>query len=74
MLDDPKVVARLVATSHELTRLHERATQEGWQARFLAVYEPTRRIVAEELLPAVAASVLEKAASLASQHQLPHLD
>lgn len=73
-LDDPKVVARLVATSHELARLHGRATREGWQARFLAVYEPTRKIVAEELLPAVAASVLEKAERLARQHQLPHLD
>lgn len=73
-LDDPKVVARLVATLHELVRLRGRATQEGWQARFLAVYEPTRRIVEEELLPAVSASVLEKAISLASRHQLPHLD
>jgi len=73
-LDDPKVVAKLVATSDELARLHGRATREGWQARFLAVYEPTRRIVAEELLPAVATSVLEKAASLASRHQLPPLD
>lgn len=73
-LDDPKVVARLVATCDELARLRGRATREGWQARFLAVYEPTRRIVAEELLPAVGASVLEKATGLARQHHLPHLD
>ncbi|MBI5790420.1 MAG: hypothetical protein HZA63_02985 [Rhodocyclales bacterium] len=73
-LDDPKVVARLVATSRELAHLRGRAMQEGWPARFLAVYEPTRRIIDEELLPAVGASVLERATGLAIQYPIPHLD
>ncbi|WP_298435741.1 hypothetical protein [Ottowia sp.] len=73
-LDDPKVVARLVATVRELTHLHARAVQEGWQARFLAIYEPTRRIIEKELLPAVAASVLDRATGFAIQYPIPHLD
>lgn len=73
-LDDPKVVARLVATSRELAHLRARAVQEGWQARFLTIYEPTRRIIEEELLPAVGASVLKRATDLATQYPIPHLD
>lgn len=73
-LDDVRVVAKLLATSRHLESTGVRAKKEGWWERYLAVYEPVRRILLKELLPAISAAVLAKAEKLVSLQVLPHLE
>ncbi|WP_187645089.1 hypothetical protein [Cupriavidus campinensis] len=73
-LDDVTVVARLVATYEELKRAHTRAVREGWSIRFRALYEPTLRILSDDILPAVSDSVMAHARSLANRWVLPRLE
>lgn len=64
ILDDPRVVARLVRTYNELSAARERAHLEGWWPRYEKYYLPTLRILESELLPAVSSSVLVAAEEL----------
>ncbi|MGO4761343.1 hypothetical protein AB4120_02285 [Cupriavidus sp. 2KB_3] len=73
-LDDVTVVARLVATYEELQRARARAVQEGWSIRFRALYEPTLRILGDDILPAVSDSVMARARGLANRWVLPRLE
>lgn len=73
-LDDIRVVAKLLASSRHLESTGARAKREGWWERYLAVYEPVRRILQKELLPAISPAVLAKAEKFVSQQVLPHLE
>lgn len=73
-LDDPKVVARLLAAFSALAQGKLRALAEGWQARYDQLYEPTRVILAEEILPSVSAAVRARAERLVTERHLPHLE
>jgi len=73
-LDNVRVVAKLLATAKYLEATGVRAKKEGWWARYCEVYEPTRRILGEELLPAVSDAVLAKAEKFISLEILPHLE
>lgn len=73
-LDNPNVVARLLAASSALAESRLRALAEGWQARYEMLYEPTRLILVEEILPAVSAAVRVRAEQLTTSRQIPHLE
>ena len=66
-LDDVMIVARLIGTQSSLADAKKRATREGWRVRFDALYEPTLRVLEDDLLPRVPEEVLEQAMSL-GQH------
>jgi len=73
-LDNLEVVARLLATDAVLRDAHSRAIREGWLARFQLLYEPTRRILTEEILPAVSATVRTRAARMMDLRVIPPLE
>lgn len=73
-LDDPRIVARLLATKAALEDAKKRSVIEGWWPRFRDAYEPTRVILEQELLPAVAPVVIERAAALPTPAALLHLE
>ncbi|MDR7332717.1 hypothetical protein [Roseateles asaccharophilus] len=73
-LDDATVVARLLATGRALDEARERSLKEGWWPRFKEAYEPTRLILQDELLPAVAPAIREKALSLPTAAAMLHLE
>lgn len=73
-LDDPMVVARLVATREELEATQLRASREGWLNRFEMLYAPTLRILILEILPAVHQSVRERASKIDARRFIPILE
>ena len=73
-LDDAQVVARLLATWRALGDARKRSLEEGWWPRFKEAYEPTRLILQDELLPAVAPAVRERAAALPTAAAMLHLE
>ncbi|MFG6464169.1 hypothetical protein ACG04Q_21550 [Roseateles sp. DXS20W] len=73
-LDNPQVVARLLAAFDALAEGRQRALAEGWQARYEMLYEPTRVILAEDILPAVSKAVRGRAEQLVKGRQIPHLE
>jgi hypothetical protein len=73
-LDDPKVVARLLATFLALSDARERSLKEGWWPRFKEAYEPTRLILQDELLPAIAPAVRAKASTMPTPADMLHLE
>lgn len=73
-LDDWRVVARLLASSEGLNQARARAQAEGWWERYRKLYEPTRRIIDEVLLPAVSSVVLERAKPLVRDMSVPYLE
>lgn len=73
-LDDARVVARLLATWRALADARERSLKEGWWPRYNEAYEPTRLILQNELLPAIAPTVRERASALLTPATLLHLE
>lgn len=73
-LDDARVVARLLATSRSLTDARQRSLKEGWWPRFKEAYEPTRLILEQDLLPAIAPAVRERALALPTPANLLYLE
>lgn len=73
-LDDPQVVARLMATSFALEDARKRAIAEGWWPRFELLYEETRQILCTEILPSVHPSVREVASSIDVKRLIPVLE
>ncbi|MEG0974534.1 MAG: hypothetical protein RSD57_10800 [Comamonas sp.] len=52
-VDDIEVVSRLLAAEKKLTLTLEKARSEGWLSRFKTLYEPTLRILRDQILPKV---------------------
>lgn len=73
-LDDVTVVARLLAAERHLNETKQRASIEGWNDRYMSIYEPSRRILVEDILPLVDSSVRAKSAALATYQAFPHLE
>ncbi|RFB67523.1 hypothetical protein DZB54_20385 [Herbaspirillum sp. 3R-3a1] len=73
-LDDIAVVAKLLKTLEQLKDTYARAINEGWLERFKIFYEPTQRILEQELLPHVSHQVLRSAQKIVSQNQIPYLE
>lgn len=73
-LDDPTVVAKMLATQKYLTALGERAIAEGWSRRFDALYRPTLTVIEQDLFPAISAAVKQTAQKIADDHPLPYLE
>ncbi|MFL9914121.1 hypothetical protein PQR75_01675 [Paraburkholderia fungorum] len=73
-LDDVVIVARLLAASSALEDARERATQEGWIARYEKLYEATRQILNNQILPAVGESVRTHALAKVDSRRIPRLE
>lgn len=74
VLDDPTVVARLMATSFALEETKKRAIAEGWWPRYDLLYEETRQILCDQILPAVHPSIRAVASSIDIQRLIPVLE
>lgn len=73
-LDNVSVIAKLITAMSALTQAEEKATTEGWKARFDAIYQPTLRTIQQELLPRVPETILKKAAAIADAFPVPFLE
>lgn len=73
-LDNPAVVARLLAASRVLEQTKARAIATGWWPRYAMLYEETRQILSTEILPAVHPSVLAVADTIDTQRLIPILE
>jgi hypothetical protein len=73
-VDDPVVVARLLATLSALEETRKLAFSAGWSQRYLALYEPTREILISQVLPAVHPAIKEIAMSLNVCQVVPPLE
>lgn len=73
-VDDPRVVARLLAASQGLAAARERAQSEGWWERYLAIYEPTRRILDDSILSLVDPAIREAAMQMVSTQPMLWLE
>ncbi|WIV98445.1 hypothetical protein [Kinneretia aquatilis] len=73
-LDDPKIVGKLLAAAEALESARSRSLEEGWWPRFDAMYESTRTVLANELLPAVDPVVRVKAGQFKAHHFIPWLE
>lgn len=74
VLDDIRVVTRLIKSSAELKSAHQRAMEEGWLERFNALYDGVQKIIDEELLARTNPLMIEKAKSLIGYISLPALE
>jgi len=74
VLDDIRVVARLIKSSTELKSARQRAMEEGWMERFNALYDGVQKIIDEELLARTNPMMIEKAKSLIGYISLPTLE
>ncbi|WP_155768276.1 site-specific integrase [Burkholderia vietnamiensis] len=73
-LDNVAVVAKLLAAHSALEEAHMRALNEGWIARFQLLYEPTRRILVDEILPSLSEGVRKRAKSIMDERIIPRLE
>lgn len=73
-VDDPDVVARLLAASTALEDAKNRAVSEGWWPRYALLYEPTREILETQLLPTIHPLIKDLAAKIAVSRFIPILD
>lgn len=73
-LDRPDIVAALIRSVDELTRLRSKAEREGWEQRFYQLYEPTLKVIQTKLLPFVSPRILEVAQNLVSARPFPPLE
>jgi hypothetical protein len=74
LLDDIQIVARLLSASAALEDARERALQEGWMERFVKLYEPTRQILAIQILPGVTEAIRKRAAASVDIRRIPRLE
>ncbi|AJX94242.1 phage integrase family protein [Burkholderia pseudomallei PB08298010] len=73
-LDDVRVVARLLESYNALNEARERATKERWLKRYNMLYENTRVIILQDILPAVHPKIIELAKTLVQSRLVPHLE
>lgn len=73
-MDNIDVVAKLLVAHSALEDAHRRALNEGWIARFNLLYEPTRRILADEILPVLSEGVRKRAKSIMDERIIPRLE
>ncbi|MFM0572030.1 hypothetical protein PQQ88_27315 [Paraburkholderia caledonica] len=73
-LDNPHVVARLLASFAALERARGRAESEGWMPRFNALYAIPHHVLSVELLPRVTDSTKAKALPLMRETAVPNLE
>jgi hypothetical protein len=73
-VNDPVIVARLLESLEALNDARERSIREGWFKRYQELYEPTREILASEIIPAIHESVLRVARTLALPRLVPFLE
>lgn len=73
-LDNIAVVAKLIAADNALQNAHDRALKEGWINRYQMVYGPTRRILTDEILPAISDDVRSRANQFVNVHLIPRLE
>ena len=73
-LDNVEVVSRLLASWRALIDARERALKESWIERYELLYEATRRILAEEIVPAIPPAVLDKANARLDVGLIPRLE
>lgn len=73
-LDDVRVVARLLESYNALNEAKERATRERWLKRYNLLYENTRIIILQDILPAVHPKIIELANTLVQSRLVPHLE
>lgn len=64
VLDDPKLVAKLICTAAHLRGEQKRAVAEGWGIRFDNLYAPTLKILEEEILPLLTTEMIALAQGL----------
>jgi hypothetical protein len=74
LLDDPKIIARILAAKAALEQAKERALRRGWMPRFFALYADTFEIINNEILPAITPPVMKQAAELAKMIKIPDLE
>jgi hypothetical protein len=74
ILDDTRIVARLLRARDELLAAKERSVVEGWWPRFETYYLPSLRILETEIFPAIAPDILAKAAAASVVESLPRLE
>lgn len=73
-LDDVLVVARLLSANLALKNARERAMQEGWMPRFMKLYEPTRQVLTNQILPAVTDAIRLRALEMVDNRRIPRLE
>lgn len=73
-LDDPKIIARILAAKTALEEAKERALRRGWMPRFNALYADTLEIINNEIIPAISPPVMKQAAELAKLMKIPDLE
>jgi hypothetical protein len=73
-LDNPNVVARLLATWAALERTRRRAEAQGWMQRFNALYAIPFQVLSMELLPRVSARTKAQALPLMRETVIPELE
>lgn len=73
-LDNVAVVAKLLAAHAALEDAHKRALNEGWEARFQSLYEVTRKVLVDEILPAVSHAIRERAELAMDVRLIPRLE
>lgn len=74
VLDDVKVITKLLAASSALNEAKSRAQAEGWWNRYAVMYEPTRLIIDNTLIPAVSPNLLQRARSSPETVRIPFLE
>lgn len=74
VLDDVRVVAKLLCTHKELLTAKINSEVEGWWPRFEVYYLPTLRILETELLPAISADILLQANAMNLRTSVPRLE
>jgi hypothetical protein len=73
-LDDVDVVAKLLSAADVLNEAKGRSLVEGWQKRYEAVYESSRRLIEETFLPAISQAILERAKLKVERRLIPRLE
>lgn len=73
-VDDPDVIARILAAKFSLEEARERSLLGGWSLRFNVLYAGTLQIIDNDILPSVSAAVLEKAREVVRNHHIPKLE
>lgn len=64
VLDDPKLVAKLICTAAHLRCEQKRAVADGWGIRFENLYAPTLRILEVDILPLLTTEMIAAAQGL----------
>jgi len=73
-LDDVEVIALILGSYDALESTKKRAISGGWHRRYKELYEDTRVILAQDVIPAVSAPVLRRARGEIKTHHIPYLE